>query len=69
MTTDRDMLLGVADTLRKLSADPEVRHGCPALAPRLKAIGDSIERALLANAFEQPPSLKEWRRMVEATKC
>jgi hypothetical protein len=57
---DRDKLLAVADALRNMTE--------PVSKQRLVVMATSIENALAANVFEQPPSLKEWRAMVETKK-
>jgi len=58
---ERDMLVGVLDAMRKLAADSSTP---PEIRARLTAFANSLDRVLLVSAWEQPPSLREWRRMV-----
>lgn len=73
--SERENLMAVADVLRKMAVGSDRREDLavgaanmvrPRLVEeaRLIALARTIEQALLSNAFEQPPTLREWRKMV-----
>lgn len=66
MSKEREALRAVAQALRVIAADPELRAKLPAMPPRLASLARTVDNVLSVNVWEQTPTLQEWKDRVEA---